>query len=77
MYGMRNDEKIRRTWYDEYCHTCDKLSMKRDDPNEKALLSLHEILVSYALSVLLPQAAFFCYSSRPVVWQLRLVKQLP
>ena len=36
----------------------------------KALLSLHEILVSYALSVILPQAQFFRFPTRPVVWQL-------
>ena len=40
-------------------------------------LCLHKILVSYTLSILLPQTALFPFSSRAVIRQLRLVKQLP
>ena len=40
-------------------------------------LGLHEILVAYALSILLPQTALFRSPSRPVIRQLGLVEQLP
>jgi hypothetical protein len=40
-------------------------------------LSIHEILVPYALPILLPQTALFRFPTRPVIRQLGLVEQLP
>ena len=40
-------------------------------------LGLHEILVAYALAILLPQTTLFRFPTRPVIRQLGLVEQLP